>query len=228
MVDYNAAFKKPFLDIKNLAIGILLSILPVINWFAVGYALECTGLTKKKVGLDKSPEWTGWGSLFVKGILSTVIGLVYFIPALIVLLIAVASVLGVIFTTTIWPAIMSGVGFENAIAQNWGSIAPVLVGVLPLILVTILLFILAAYVIPVAIMRYLAEDCFKCAFEFGKVFRKAFTGGYFVAWLLAFVIAGAISFVLSWIPFVGSAAGSFIGSVISYTILGQAYKEIKK
>ncbi len=226
MVDYNAALKKPFLDVKNLIIGILLSILPIINWFAVGYMLECTGLTKRKVSLDKSPDWTGWGSLFAKGFFSFVIGLVYMIPALIILFFTVISV---VFN------VIQQVGFENLVGgtdqvliANWDKIWPILGAVLPYIIIMVVLIILASYVIPVAIMNYIANDRLGKAFAFGEVFRKAFTGKYFVAWILAMIISGIVALVLGFIPWIGGPAGSFIGGVMSYTILGQVYREIKR
>ncbi|MFH1210692.1 MAG: DUF4013 domain-containing protein [archaeon] len=227
MVDYNAALKKPFLDVKNLIIGILLSILPIINWFAMGYILECTGLTKRKVSLDRSPDWTGWGSLFAKGFFSFVIGLVYMIPALIVLFFAIISV---VFN------IIQQIGFQNLVGdnpeqiimQNWDKIWPVLGAVLPYIIIMVVLLILAAYVIPMAIMNYIANDRLGKAFAFGEVFRKAFNGKYFVAWILAMVISAIVGLVLGFIPWIGGPAGSFIGGVISYTILGQVYREIRR
>jgi hypothetical protein len=48
MVNYTDAFEKPFTDIKNLLIGILLSIIPVISWFAVGFQMKCSGVGKSK------------------------------------------------------------------------------------------------------------------------------------------------------------------------------------
>ena len=81
-MDFETNFKKPFTDVKKLLIGILLSIVPVVNFLAVGYMLETARKSMKK---DTSlPEWEGWGDLFVKGLLSIVIEAIYFIPAAIV------------------------------------------------------------------------------------------------------------------------------------------------
>ena len=225
MVDYNAAFKKPFLDIKNLAIGVVLSILPIISWFATGYMLECTGLTKKKLALGKSPEWTGWGDLFVKGLLSFAIGLVYMLPGIIIFAVGVLPAVWVIIKESLLTA-MTG-SSEQFVMQNWDKLIPVIITVIPFIVLAVLLFLLAAYLVPMAVMNYLSNDRFGAGFAFGKIFRKAFTGTYFVAWFLAGLIAAGVGFVASVIPYIGGPIGSFIGGVMSYTILGQAYKEIK-
>jgi hypothetical protein len=225
MVDYNAAFKKPFLDIKNLAVGILLSILPIISWFATGYMLECTGLTKKKVALGKSPEWTDWGDLFVKGFLSFVIGLVYMLPGIIIFALGVLPAVWIIIKES-FLSTMTG-SSEQFVMQNWDKLAPAIITAIPFIILAVLLFLLASYLAPMAVMNYLSNDRFGAGFAFGKVFKKAFTGAYFVAWLLAGLIMLGVGFVASVIPLIGGPIGSFVGGVISYTILGQAYKEIK-
>jgi len=40
MVDYGGAFKKPFQDITKLVIGIVLMIIPIVNFLAMGYFIE--------------------------------------------------------------------------------------------------------------------------------------------------------------------------------------------
>jgi len=230
MVDWNVSIKKPFLDIKNLLIGIVLSILPIISWFATGYALECSGLTKKKISLDKSPEWSDWGNLFVRGLLATVISIIYFLPALLLFITGAFSALAVVFSHINWSDLFNGnsAAVSQTLSQNWTVIAPAIIAALPFIFLAVILALFAYYVIPAALMNFLNYNNFGKAFSLGEIFRKAFTSKYFVAWLLVLVIMVVISAVLSWIPYVGPAAASFIISVISYTVYGQVYREIKK
>ena len=47
-VNYEEAIKKPFTDIAKLIIGIILSFIPIIWWFAKGFILESSGLGKIK------------------------------------------------------------------------------------------------------------------------------------------------------------------------------------
>lgn len=227
MVDYESSFKRPFLDLKNLVIGIVLSILPIINWFAIGYTLECTGLTKRKYPLNKSPEWADWGNLFVKGFLTTVIAIVYMLPAIIILFITLFSALVALFAQ-ITPSIATSSSFSEVIMQNWDKIVPIITTVLPAIAIVILLILLASYLIPVAVMNYLANDRLGKAFDVSNVLKKAFRGAYFGAWLITLLASIVAGFILGWIPLIGGAAGSFIVGVISYSILGQVYKEISK
>jgi hypothetical protein len=66
MMNIETAFKKPFSDIKKLIMGILLSIVPIVSFFASGYILECSGIGKKKSS-NKMPEWKNFEYYFVKG-----------------------------------------------------------------------------------------------------------------------------------------------------------------
>lgn len=230
MVDYGASVKKPFLDIKNLIIGIVLSIIPIVRWFALGYALENTGLSKKKVLLNKSPAWTDWGKLFVRGLLATIISIIYFLPAIIILLIGVISAIGILISKVGWSVLMTGdsVAISQAFSQNWAALGPAIIAAVPFLVIGALLAILGAYLSPMAQVNFVNYDNFGKAFSLSEVFRKCFTVKYLAAWLLILVISIVLGFILNWIPWVGGGAAYFIGSVIGFSLYGQVYKEIKK
>ena len=48
VANFGEAIKRPFTDLKILLIGIVLSIIPIVNWFTFGYFLECARTTGKK------------------------------------------------------------------------------------------------------------------------------------------------------------------------------------
>jgi hypothetical protein len=84
------AFRRPFSDTQKLVIGILLSIIPFVDWIAKGYVLESARMTlNKKKGL---PKWEAWGDLFVNGVLMTVISLIYLIPYFILFILFIVNV----------------------------------------------------------------------------------------------------------------------------------------
>ena len=98
MVSYEEALKKPFSDIKTLVIGIVLSIIPIVNSTIVtGFAIESSGLSKTKSS-KKMPEWKNWGHLFVQGLSAVVIQIIYLLPAILVLLVGFGLALGDIST----------------------------------------------------------------------------------------------------------------------------------
>ncbi|MEM4244611.1 MAG: DUF4013 domain-containing protein [Candidatus Nanoarchaeia archaeon] len=228
MVDYSASVKRPFLDIKNLIIGILLSILPVVRWFAFGYILECTGLSKKKVPINKSPVWTDWLDLFVRGLLATVIYILYFLPAIVIGVISIASFLGILISTVGWTALLTGdsMAISQAISAEWAKFGGAIIAAMPFLFIAGILALLAAYVSPMALLNYVNFNNFSKAFAFSDVFKKAFTGKYFVVWLVALLISIGVGLVLGWIPWVGEPAAYFIGGVIGFTLYGQIYKEL--
>jgi hypothetical protein len=237
-MDFKTAIKKPFTDATGLIVGIALSILPIVNWFSLGYLMESAGVKQKST--TELHAWTGWGSLFFKGFIATVITLVYLIPAILILVIGTAFVflnaLKAVFASSVpLDAIIRHVAagkaneetFAAVLQANWPKILPILLSLAPVILVALLVGLLAWYLIPAAILNYAAHESFGEAFRLGKVFRVAFSGDYFAAWLTAAVLGGLVRAILFWIPLVGGGAGYFIAGVFSFHILGEAYRKAK-
>ena len=98
-VSYEQAIRKPFTDIAKLIIGIILSIVPIIHWLAKGFILECSGMGKTKPS-KKMPDFKNWGYLFIRGLVSDVILLIYAIPAILVFLVGVGAAAGNIGSLT--------------------------------------------------------------------------------------------------------------------------------
>lgn len=206
-MDFETNFKKPFTDIKKLLIGILLSIVPIINFFSVGFMLETA---KRAMKRDSSlPEWDNWGDLFIKGLVSIVIEALYIIPAVII---------GMIFfmpkMMNLMPMVVAG-----KMPDFTGMLtAPVIGG----LAIAGILALLAAYIVPSAIFHYL-NGTFGDAFSFSSVFKKAFTGKYAQAWLLFMLYSMVLGGILGYIPYVGSAAASFIAGITGLSLLGEAF-----
>ncbi|MEM2956139.1 MAG: DUF4013 domain-containing protein [Candidatus Pacearchaeota archaeon] len=227
MVDYTSAFEKPFTDIKKLIIGILFSILPIINWFAVGFILECSGVGKTKPS-KKMPEWKNFGNLFIKGFFNFLISIIYFLPAIIIFIVGVGSLMVQLLTLLSLEDISNAATDEAKMAlisPIIDNLRPLLINAIPFIIFSTLLFLVAIYVIPIAVLSYLQENNFSGAFKFKRIFKKAFTGKYFVAWILMAFIGILFSIILGLIPYVGSAIYSFIIGVISFSLFGQVYLE---
>jgi len=217
MVDYTISIKRPFSDITKLVIGIVVSIIPIVNLIAIGYQLNCAKTAmKRKFDL---PEWTDIGGLLVKGLLALVIGLIYAIIPLGVIVFA-----GGTFAYAIWSAVMTGAT---------PAIGSLLIGAGIGLLVGLLLLLFVAYIAPIAVLKYITTDKFGEAFDIGGVLGKAFSVSYFVSWLVAVVYSLIVSIIagilVGWIPLLGPflsmAISSFIGGVTAWTIFGQVYSE---
>jgi hypothetical protein len=229
MVDYKEALEKPFTDLKKLLIGMLLSILPVINWFAVGFEMNCSNVGKIKS--KKMPEWKNFGNLFKKGFFNFAIAFIYIIlPVLILMLSAgkiVLDALGKIPLAQLQAATTDEA--RTAILQPIiQGMVPSLIAVLPLVIFAVILSILVLYIIPIAVLSYLENERFSDAFKIKEIFKKAFTGKYFVIWLLVTVLSILINNIFKFIPYIGDSISAFIIGVIAFSLIGQVYLELSE
>ncbi|MBN2094685.1 MAG: DUF4013 domain-containing protein [Candidatus Aenigmarchaeota archaeon] len=210
MVDFTKAIKRPFSDFNKLLIGIVLNIVPIINFIAIGYQLNCA---KSAMGRKFDlPEWKDWGNLFIKGLLSLAIAFIYMLIPLGIMAVAGGAMLVSIFTSIATGAsVNSGALLGAGMGMAFGAV----------------LLLFALYILPMAIMKYVAADRFGSAFGIGEVLRKAFSVKYLVSWLVASIYGLLIVGVLSLVPIIGPFIGSFIAGLTAMTIFGQTYSELK-
>jgi len=227
-VDYEQAIKKPFTDITKLIIGIVLSIIPIVHWLAKGFILECSGMGKTKPS-KKMPEFKDWWHLFVKGLASDVILLIYLIPAILVFTVGIGTAMGSLGTLVASFITPTGTPGETSelFSQYWYLALPTLVKVAPIMLVGFILLLIAFYLTPVAVLQYLKTKKFGEAFNLNKVTKKTFTGDYLVVWIIAAVLTGITTFILSIIPVVGPRIAFFVAGVISYSLYGQIFRKVR-
>ncbi len=239
MVDYEQAFKKPFTDVVKLIIGIVLTFIPIVNWIAKGFAIESSGLGKTKKS-SKMPEWKDWWHLFVRGLASDVILLIYSLPAILVMLIGIGltigPMMGMFMGAGITPEMLENIGMEpgtwgGAFSQAMPYMLPQILSMasvaVPAFIIGGLLWLLAIYVSPMAVMNYVKKNSFGAAFDLGAIKKKVFTGNYFITWLVVVVVTVIAMLVLTIIPVLGTAIGAFIMLVIGYSLYGQVYRETK-
>ncbi|MEM7820299.1 MAG: DUF4013 domain-containing protein [Candidatus Aenigmatarchaeota archaeon] len=208
---FSDAFKRPFQDFKSLVIGIVIMLIPIVNFIGIGYLLNCA---KSAVRRDyKLPVWGNWLDLFINGIVALVIGIIYMIPAMIV------------FALTIGFTILSG-NYSALMGGNVTTLIPMLatagIGMLVTVVVGIIFWLLGS----AAIVRYAEKGNFGAAFELRAIAKKAFTGAYFAAWLVGTIYALVLGAILSFIPFLGSAIASFICGVTMMTLIAEAYGKV--
>ena len=215
--DYLRAIKRPFTDFNKLSIGIIFLIIPFINiitgFFVKGYRLESarTAFNKK----FEMPKWENFGSLFVRGLLSWIIGIIYMIPAIILILIAAGKIL---YNIIVQYGLNQGLSLSNTISDQ--LIQNTLmqdVAMIPVFIIGVLLALLAAYLIPIALVRYSEKYKFSSAFDFGMIFKKAFTGNF----KLKLVIIGAsIGVIVGILVTTLIGVGNLKTNLISGLILG--------
>ena len=192
---YKESIKRPFKNIKKTLIGGLLSVaagLPFVSLFfgpyVRGYIIESAkGTLDGRESLadwgnpkDEEGSWS-YGDKWRFGLGSSIIGLLYAVPAI---------ALAITFSSKL-------VGFANSNIANYqdaqGSLFELLnffasseVGILSIVIG--ILFLLAMFVQPVAVLSWAQTGKFKNAFDYKKIAKKAFTGKFFLAWLFGVVI----------------------------------------
>lgn len=238
MVDYESAFRKPFTDAKKLLIGILLGMLPVVNWFSKGFVLECSGLGKNKPS-KKMPAWKDFGDLFFKGFLAAAISMVYMLPAAIIFIFSgfyiVLAVLrhfiGSIIPIELLEKAATDSAAQDAVARivesNWAAVIPLILKFVPIMVLGAVLVLIAFYLIPAATLAFLDKKRFTAAFNLPLVFKKAFTVHYFLVILVLMGIWMIGAMITRFLPIIGGAILFFISGVIGYSLLGEAYKKAK-
>jgi len=239
MVDYGQALKKPFTDLKKLIIGILLSMIPIVDSTLVtGFEIESSGLGKTKPS-RKMPEWKHWKYLFMKGFGAAVVKLAYMLPAIILIGIGViitAVDIVQMLQDAMTPDIIYTISNDEIAAQEFGqafwaknglSIITTMLKISPIFIAGGILFLLAEFLSPIAVLNYLKKKRLGAAFEFGLVFRKSFTTKYILAVLTMVLVAIVLGSILVFIPWVGIPFLSFLIGVMGYSLIGQVYKETK-
>ncbi len=226
MVDYIGAIKRPFSDGKKTSIAALLYMVPlfkiITQLFAGGWLLEVASSAMHKKA--KLPDWKSWGDLFMKGLLASILAIIYSVPAGLAILVVGGSVLFAVVSS-----LLSGGGIPDLA----GLVAGASIG----LLVILILGIAAAYIMPSAILAYADKRRFTAGLDFGLVLRKAFTGKYVSAWAISmvygvvvFMIAGSIASMLAItivLPFVVLGFASAVWLVSAATMMGEAYSEIR-
>jgi len=200
MVDYVEALKRPFSDLTKLLVYIVVSIIPIVSFIGGGYLLDVAETAMKKQ--KKLPEFKDILRLFVEGIKSFVISLIYMIPVIVVALIAV-MISGIAFTTLDF--------FSLAAISGW------------LVLIAILAVIIG-YFATGAILRYADTRRFNEAFNFRAISKTIFNTEYFMGWLIGFVITVGLVFVIGLIPYIGSLIGAAVGGIFYMSVLGKVYR----
>lgn len=207
MVDYGRAFKRPFDDLTALAIGIVLDIIPIVNFLVLGYQVKCA---KTAMNKDyKMPKWGEWVKLFTSGLIVLVIGLIYLLPALIVMFATIG--LGLL-------------GILTSVGDTSGAMASLSLSSMGLgMVIMVALVILAMYVIPAAVLSYAKDDNIASAFKFKTIVGKVLKVNYLINWIISVAYSVVLAVILGIVPVIGLAAASFVTGVTSLTILAEVY-----
>jgi hypothetical protein len=229
----------PFQDNKwasRFLVGTLLTlanyILPIVpGIFVSGYILRV--MRQTVAGEEPAlPAWDDWGGMFKDGLGAMVLGLVYFFPALLVLI----GGMVLYFVGTLYLPFTASAQPDGALAQmtmlTLGSMA---IMFLSMFLGT-LFSLLGAVVVPVALGHFVAQGELRAAFRVRQWWPilKADKLGYFVTWVVMAGLMGMayIGFMLAYstlvlcclLPILIAPFGLYI-MLVGSALFGQTYHE---
>ncbi len=204
-MDIGKSFTYMFEDkkwVEKLLIGGLVTLIPIVNFIAFGYALRAL----KNVAEGKEPvlpEWDDWGGDWVRGLLASLVApLVYSLP------IAVAAIpYGIAQVALGYSAAdVCSVAF-SCLSSLWG--------------------IAVAVVLPAGVIKYAMEGEFVSLFRFSEIF--ALIGDNLSNYIVALLLIIAASLVAGLVGFIACGVGliftSFWATLVSAHLLGQVQAE---
>lgn len=222
MVDYLENIKKPFSDIKTLIIGTILALIPIVNLLVSGYALKVAEDTIKGKNALREFAVNDIVDYIIKVILSVVIGIVYMIIPLVLIGIGIG---GAFLSALSNPAALSDPSalmttFAGALGA--GGIFIAIGG---------LLGVIAALILPMAMVKWLKAGSLGAAFNIGDVVKSALTSKYIITLIVALIyslVAGAVAAALAGLlaitvilPFIILGLANFITSVSVMSMYAQ-------
>lgn len=195
------AIRKPFTSFWGTVYGIILSLIPLLNFIAAGQILRCyqDGLKKPQ------PKFSSMGNFFMDGFFMSLITFAYSIPLLIYANLTNTS----LFITRAFLA--------TPIPSWMGTSADILVFKDYYILI---IFLITTYLIPAAAMLYLKEEKMTAIFSPKKIKEIVLTKKYVTSYLVGSIFFLGLTYSLSFIPVIGVSIGSYVGLMIFYSLLG--------
>ncbi len=209
-IDFGRAFGSPYKDqswvVKTLLGGVF-AFIPIVN-FVVGGALV-ERIKNVASGDENLPEWSDFGSMWVKGLLLAVAGFIYALPAIIII--------GIGFMLAIGAAAAGGNDQSGGFAAAAGGSLCLFyfIAIIYMIAVSVLLY--------AAVVNFAMKGSFGAFFEFGEIFAKVREGNYFMAWIFA-IIASFVYGLVGIIPFLGwllTFFAEYLGIMTAGHLLGQ-------
>ena len=206
------ALTYPFEDKQwtgKIGIGVLISIVPILNFAWLGYILELMRQVIKGNPLPM-PDWNNLGKKFMDGLFLFLAGFVYALPVILLI--------GVPLAVMIVPAILAGNSNNQSIASAIATAGSMVAMCLTCVF---LLYALALSVLfPAIYVEYATKGTFASCFNFKDIFVQIGknTGVYFTAWgvylgvaIGASLVGGIIGGLLGWIPCLGQLIAVVVG-----------------
>jgi len=192
---------------EKILIGGIINIVPIVNFIAMGYALEETKRAYEGRELPL-PEWDNFSDYFMKGLMAAVAGFVYSIPIM-------------VLACCMWVPLAGPLAASDSkSAAGLGGVAMILVFCVACLLVLYGIAMLLLF--PALYTRYALTDQFGVFFQFGPALQliQSNTGGYVMA-VIVFVIASIIAGIIGSIACgIGALFTNFWATLVAAYLFG--------
>jgi hypothetical protein len=212
-MDYGKSFSYPLEDNDwptKLGIGVLVSVVPILNFAATGYMVQVTRNVINQQP-DLLPDWDNFGQKFIDGLIIVVVSFIYSLPFFLLWLVASGFLL--------IPAL--GGENEELVSALAGLSMTALCGMGCL---SIFYILIMSFILPAITIFYARERTFSACLRVGEIlgFVTSNFGNYLGAVLVLFVgaivlaiIFGIVQVPLSLIPI----CGNIVGIVITWALV---------
>lgn len=224
MIDFVEAVKRPWkTDPITIVLGTLFAVFAPLRPLLHGLGVESARRTQS--GNETMPHFSDFVDMYLSGLLVIVVGVLFFIPALVVLL------LGAIITLPlVWSIFISLT--QNPILSVQSFIGLLVNGAVFGALALILTFF-AMLMAPIGIQLFAHDKRIGSAFQLSKIWKVISMADYWITWLLLMaygvVLIGVVA-ILS-IPSFNALSGLFMGAatytwwMTSYIMFGEVVKD---
>jgi hypothetical protein len=170
---------------NKLLIGMLVSIVPIVNFALFGWIIDIMKNVSQRQA-EPMPEWNNFGDKFVKGLILFVVGLIYSLPAMLIVWVAMIPMV---------PPLM------NAAFRDVGQrqLTEMFFSTFALSLCAIAIYgLFISFLMPAILLNFARKGTVVSCFEFGEIWRimSKNLGDYIVAWLIIIVVGIGVSFVI--------------------------------
>ncbi|MBM3281900.1 MAG: DUF4013 domain-containing protein [Candidatus Diapherotrites archaeon] len=224
MIDFVEAVKRPWkTDPITIVLGTLFAVFAPLRPLLHGLGVESARRTQS--GNETMPHFSDFVDMYLSGLLVIVVGVLFFIPALVVLL------LGAIITIPlVWSIFISLT--QNPILSVQSFIGLLVNGAVFGALALILTFF-AMLMAPIGIQLFAHDKRIGSAFQLSKIWKVISMSDYWITWLLLMaygvVLIGVVA-ILS-IPSFNALSELFMGAatytwwMTSYIMFGEVVKD---
>jgi hypothetical protein len=185
---------------NNIETGLLVIIGLILVLVVYGYSLRI--IKSSQTGGMKLPPFNKWGNMLISGVKVLIVGIVYFIPVILVIILTAflypSNISSIFEGIGLNPLAVTGSLIESIMIQGVGNLIPILFTFTDTTIVDLIALIYIVIIIPLllmAIATMVDDNKLNAAFKFRKIIDKIRVIGFdnFIEW---YVLTGILYLII--------------------------------